>query len=138
MKLHILARGRMGRGPEGDLIARYTSRMRGTLAVTEFSETAAFPAVPPAGRTVVLDERGKDLTSAELAALLGRWRDAGTREVRFLLGAADGHDTPTRAGADLLLAMGHATWPHMLARAMLAEQLYRATTILDGHPYHRP
>lgn len=137
MKLHILARGRIGRCAEAELVTRYASRMRGLLAVTELSESAPFPAAPPAARTVVLDERGKDLPSTELAALLGRWRDSGTREVRFLLGAADGHDEATRGSADLLLGLGRATWPHMLARAMLAEQLYRATTILDGHPYHR-
>jgi 23S rRNA (pseudouridine1915-N3)-methyltransferase len=86
---------------------------------------------------VVLDERGRDLPSADLAALLGRWRDDGVRETRFLIGAADGHDAATRDGADLLLCFGRATWPHMLVRAMLAEQLYRALSILDGHPYHR-
>jgi rRNA large subunit m3Psi methyltransferase RlmH len=65
------------------------------------------------------------------------WQDSGTREVRFLIGAADGHDPATRADADLLLGFGRATWPHMLVRGMLAEQLYRATTIIAGHPYHR-
>jgi 23S rRNA (pseudouridine1915-N3)-methyltransferase len=86
---------------------------------------------------VVLDERGKDMASTDLAALLARWRDDGAREVRFLIGAADGHDAGTRTGADLLLGFGRATWPHMLVRAMLAEQLYRALSILDSHPYHR-
>ncbi len=137
MKLHILARGRIGRCAEAELVTRYAGRMRGLLAVTELSESAPFPTAPPAARTIMLDERGKDLPSTELAALLGRWRDSGTREVRFLLGAADGHDEATRGSADLLLGLGRATWPHMLARAMLAEQLYRATTILEGHPYHR-
>lgn len=137
MKLHIYARGRIGRSPEADLVARYTTRMRGTLSVTELSESAPWPAPPAASRTVALDERGQDLSSTALAQKLATWRDSGTREVRFLLGAADGHDEATRASADLLLAMGRATWPHMLARAMLAEQLYRASTILDGHPYHR-
>lgn len=85
----------------------------------------------------MLDETGRDLGSAGLAAQLGRWRDDGVREVRFLIGAADGHDAATRAGADLLLSFGKATWPHMLVRAMLAEQLYRAATIMAGHPYHR-
>lgn len=137
MKLHILARGRIGRSPEADLVSRYTGRMRGTLTVTELSESAPWPPAPAASRTVALDERGQDLSSTALAQKLATWRDSGTREVRFLLGAADGHDEATRASADLLLAMGRATWPHMLARAMLAEQLYRAATILDGHPYHR-
>jgi 23S rRNA (pseudouridine1915-N3)-methyltransferase len=77
------------------------------------------------------------MPSEEFAALLGRWRDDGVREARFMLGAADGHSDEERAAADLLLAFGPATWPHLLARAMLMEQLYRATTILAGHPYHR-
>lgn len=88
-------------------------------------------------KTVLLDERGRDLSSEELAQTLERWRDHGTRECRFVLGAADGHSQEERDDADLLLAFGKATWPHLLARAMLAEQLYRATTIIAGHPYHR-
>jgi 23S rRNA (pseudouridine1915-N3)-methyltransferase len=84
-----------------------------------------------------MDERGKQLTSSEFARILGRWRDDGVREARFLIGAADGHDEALRDKADLLLAFGAATWPHMLARAMLAEQLWRATSIIAGHPYHR-
>jgi 23S rRNA (pseudouridine1915-N3)-methyltransferase len=136
VKLHVIARGRIGQSPEADLVQRYAVRLKGRLAITEIADTAPWPAFG-GGRTVVLDERGKDLPSAELAALLGRWRDDGAREVRFLIGAADGHDAPTRAQADLLLGFGRATWPHMLVRAMLAEQLYRAIAILDGHPYHR-
>jgi 23S rRNA (pseudouridine1915-N3)-methyltransferase len=136
VKLAIVARGRIGASPEGDLVERYRTRLRGELTVTEIGETAAWPK-SDAGRTVVLDETGKDLSSEALAAQLGRWRDEGVREVRFLIGAADGHDPATRAGADLLLGFGRATWPHMLVRAMLTEQLYRATTILSGHPYHR-
>ena len=88
-------------------------------------------------KTVLLDERGKDLSSEDFAAILERWRDDGMRECRFVLGAADGHSEEERRESDLLLAFGSATWPHLLARAMLAEQLYRATTILAGHPYHR-
>jgi 23S rRNA (pseudouridine1915-N3)-methyltransferase len=86
---------------------------------------------------VILDERGKALSSMELAHQLERWRDGGKREARFLIGAADGHDEEQRASADLLLSFGPATWPHLMARAMLAEQLFRATSILAGHPYHR-
>lgn len=136
MKLHIIARGRIGQSPEGDLVQRYAQRLKGRLAISEIGDSAEWPAFA-GGRTVVLDERGRDLPSVDLAALLGRWRDDGAREVRFLIGAADGHDEATRAGADLLLGFGRATWPHMLVRAMLAEQLYRALSILDGHPYHR-
>ncbi|WP_310496653.1 23S rRNA (pseudouridine(1915)-N(3))-methyltransferase RlmH [Sandarakinorhabdus sp.] len=136
MKLVIVARGRIGQSPEAELVDRYAKRLRGVLSVTEIAENAPWPK-GDGGRTVVLDETGTDLTSQALAAQLGLWRDEGVRETRFLIGAADGHDPATRASADLLLCMGRATWPHMLARAMLAEQLYRATTILTGHPYHR-
>ena len=87
--------------------------------------------------TVVLDERGEALSSTAFASKLEGWRDGGKREVRFLIGAADGHDAAQRDCADLLLSFGAATWPHLLARAMLAEQLYRATSWLAGHPYHR-
>jgi 23S rRNA (pseudouridine1915-N3)-methyltransferase len=138
VKLHIIARGRIGQSPEADLVDRYALRLRGRLAITEIGDAAPWPAQQhgPA-RTVVLDERGRDLPSTDLAAQLARWRDDGAREIRFLIGAADGHDAATRAGADLLLCFGRATWPHMLVRAMLAEQLYRAVSILEGHPYHR-
>lgn len=87
--------------------------------------------------TIALDERGKALSSVELAKALERWRDEGKREARFLIGATDGHDAAERTNADLLLSFGAATWPHLLARAMLTEQLFRATSILANHPYHR-
>ena len=86
---------------------------------------------------MLLDERGQDLSSEQLATQLEKWRDGGIRETRFVIGAADGHPDEERGAADLLLAFGKATWPHLLARAMLMEQLYRATSILAGHPYHR-
>jgi 23S rRNA (pseudouridine1915-N3)-methyltransferase len=136
VKLSIVARGRIGVSPEADLVDRYAKRMRGEMTVTEIGDTAAWPRFD-GGRTVVLDETGKDMASEALAERLRGWRDEGVREVRFLIGAADGHDAATRAGADLLLGFGRGTWPHMLVRAMLAEQLYRASTILAGHPYHR-
>ncbi|PXA86996.1 23S rRNA (pseudouridine(1915)-N(3))-methyltransferase RlmH [Nostoc sp. 3335mG] len=138
MLLHIVARGRIGRGPEADLVERYLKRVNWPTRVSELPDTGGrVPEIAPATRTVVLDETGRDLSSRELATILGRWRDDGVREARFLLGAADGHETETRANADLLLAFGKATWPHLMARAMLAEQLWRATSILAGHPYHR-
>ena len=86
---------------------------------------------------MLLDDRGPALSSEAFAEKLGQWRDTGIREVRFVLGAADGHGDQARAEADLLLSFGAMTWPHLLARAMLAEQLWRATSILAGHPYHR-
>ena len=95
------------------------------------------PDLPPNSISIVLDERGKALSSMALAQQLDRWRDDAKREARFLIGAADGHEEAERSGADLLLSFGSATWPHLLARAMLAEQLFRATSILAGHPYHR-
>ena len=109
------------------------------VKLTEWPDTGAGKVGEPLNpcRTVLLDERGKAMTSEDFAHLMGRWRDEGVRETRFMLGAADGHSDAERAGADLLLAFGPATGPHMPARAMLMEQLYRATTILAGHPYHR-
>ena len=86
---------------------------------------------------MLLDERGRQLGSEEFAEILRGWRDNGIREARFVLGAADGHEAGEREQADLLLAFGKATWPHLLARAMLLEQLFRATSLLAGHPYHR-
>ena len=138
MLLHVIARGKIARSPEAELVARYEKRIAWPVRFTELPETGgkvSDPASPH--RTVLLDERGRDLTSREFAAILERWRDEGVREARFVLGAADGHSREERQDADLLLAFGKATWPHLLARAMLAEQLYRATTIVAGHPYHR-
>ena len=138
MRLHVIARGKIGRSPEAELVARYAKRIAWPLRLTELPEkggTVPDPQTP--FRTVLLDERGKQLPSGEFAAILGRWRDDGIREARFVIGAADGHEPAARAEADLLLAFGAATWPHLLARAMLMEQLFRATSILAGHPYHR-
>ncbi len=138
MLLHVVARGKIGRSPEAELVARYEKRLTWPFKSTELPETGGKIPEPQAPtRTILLDERGKQLSSEDFAALLGRWRDEGVREARFVLGAADGHSAEERAGADLLLAFGKATWPHLLARAMLLEQLYRVTAILAGHPYHR-
>lgn len=139
MLLHIIARGKIGQSPEADLVERYAKRITWGLKVTELPDkggAAPQPTVNPV-RSVVLDERGQQLTSIQLASMLERWRDDGVRETRFFIGAADGHDPGLRAAADLLLGFGNATWPHMLARAMLAEQLWRASSIIAGHPYHR-
>lgn len=95
------------------------------------------PARAPATKLVMMDEKGDQLGSLAFATLLGRWRDDGVRECRFLIGAADGFDEADRSSADMLLSFGKATWPHMMARAMLAEQLWRAASILANHPYHR-
>lgn len=138
MQLHLIARGRIGRSPEAELVDRYARRISWPLRITELPDTGGripLPASP--SREVLLDERGKVLDSESFAALLGRWRDDGVREARFHIGAADGHGEEARTAADMLLSFGAMTWPHMLARAMLAEQLWRATSILAGHPYHR-
>ena len=138
MLLHIVARGRIGRSPEAELVDRYMRRISWPTRITELPDTGdRMPASEAGTRLVVLDERGQQLGSKRFADLIGRWRDDGVRETRFLIGAADGHDDALRAQADLLIAFGAATWPHMLARAMLAEQLWRATSILANHPYHR-
>jgi len=136
--LHIVARGKIGRSPEADLVDRYLKRIAWPTRLTELPERGGrMPEFPADCVTVVLDERGTSVTSAELAKGLESWRDNGKRECRFLIGAADGHDEADRAKADLLLSFGPATWPHLLVRAMLAEQLFRATSILANHPYHR-
>ena len=138
MQLHVIARGKIGRSPEAELVSRYEKRINWPIRLTELPETGGKVGDPQTPcRTVLLDERGKQLSSEEFAALLDKWRDEGVRETRFVIGAADGHSAAERRDADLLFAFGKATWPHMMARAMLLEQLYRATAILAGHPYHR-
>jgi 23S rRNA (pseudouridine1915-N3)-methyltransferase len=138
MLLHIIARGRIGRSSEGEMVERYLKRIAWPVKHTELPDRGgAIPVHQTPVRNVLLDERGKQISSEDFAALLGRWRDDGVRECRFLIGAADGHGDAARAHADLLLGFGAMTWPHMMARAMLAEQLWRATSILAGHPYHR-
>ena len=138
MQLHVVARGKIARSPEAELVERYAKRIVWPLKVSELPERGgSVPAPLMPCRHIVLDERGRDLTSAEFAAQLSRGRDDGVREARFWIGAADGHDAALRDSADLLLRFGAATWPHLLARAMLMEQLWRATSIIAGHPYHR-
>ena len=136
--LHIVARGKIGRGPEADLVDRYIKRIGWPTRITELPDSGGrVPPRDPGTVVILLDEKGEQLSSMAFADKLGRWRDDGRREARFLIGAADGFGETERAAADLLFAFGKATWPHMLARAMLAEQLWRATSILAGHPYHR-
>jgi len=138
MLLHIVARGRIGRGPEAELVERYMKRVGWPTRITELPDTGGkMPEASPGTRIVMLDETGENLPSRVLAERLGKWRDDGVREARFLIGAADGFDDSQRAQADLLISFGRATWPHLMARAMLAEQLWRATSILANHPYHR-
>ena len=138
MRLHVIARGKIGRSPEAELVARYEKRIGWPFKLTELPDSGGTVPAPLApSKEVLLDERGRLMSSEDFAALLGRWRDDGMREARFLIGAADGHGDEARDGADLLLGFGAMTWPHLMVRAMLAEQLYRVQAILSGHPYHR-
>lgn len=138
MLLHIVARGKIGRSPEAELVERYLKRIIWPTKLTELPERGGKVPEPLTGSVnIVLDERGETWSSTKLARKLEAWRDGGKREARFLIGAADGHDDDERQTADVLLSFGTATWPHLLVRAMLAEQLFRATSILMNHPYHR-
>ena len=138
MLLHIVARGKIGRSAEAELVDRYVKRITWPTKLTELPDRGGnLPALPANSVSIVLDERGDALSSMALAKKLEAWRDGGKREARFLIGAADGHAEAERGTADLQLSFGAATWPHLLVRAMLAEQLFRATSILANHPYHR-
>ena len=139
MLLHIVARGRIGRSPEAELVDRYMKRIIWPTKISELPDRGGKEPAPSQtpSVTVMLDETGQQLTSMAFAEKLGRWRDDGMRECRFLLGAADGFTQAERDEASLRIAFGAMTWPHMMARAMLAEQLWRATAILANHPYHR-
>ena len=131
--------------PEGEIIKRYQERIKWDLNIKEKdnatqTEEAKFlqSCIAPAAKVVVLDERGKNMTSPEFAAILENWIDSGAPEICFLIGGADGHLEETRQKADLILSFGKMTFPHILMRAVLTEQIYRAQTIISGHPYHRP
>jgi 23S rRNA (pseudouridine1915-N3)-methyltransferase len=151
VKLTIAAIGRAGRGPERDLYEHYAGRIRWPLTLRELEErrklSAAemikregellLAAVPDRAMLVALDRRGKALDSEAFAARLQRWRDDSVSEVAFLIGGADGHGEAVLKQASLTVSFGAMTWPHLLARAMLAEQIYRAQQLLAGHPYHR-
>jgi len=147
----VAAVGKAKPGAERELFTSYVARLpwRVDLKEIEIKKEAAvdvrraregealLAAVPEGARIIALDERGKSETSDAFAKRLGRWRDDGVRGVAFLIGGADGLDEALRKRADATLSFGALTWPHMLVRALLAEQLYRAHTILTGHPYHR-
>jgi 23S rRNA (pseudouridine1915-N3)-methyltransferase len=136
--LHIVARGKIGRSPEAELVDRYLKRIPWPSKVTELPDRGGkLPDPPTDAVVIVLDERGQALSSVEFARKLEAWRDGGKREARFLIGGADGHNEEQRRKTDLLLSFGPTTWPHLLVRGMLAEQLFRATSILANHPYHR-
>lgn len=151
MKITIAAIGRAARGPERELYEHYAGRIRWPLVLRELEEKRKLLApqlmqregellldAAPAGATLVmLDRRGKVLDSEAFAARLGSWRDNSVSDVAFLIGGADGHTETMLKKASLVLSFGAMTWPHLLARGMLAEQIYRAQQLLAGHPYHR-
>lgn len=151
MRVLIAAVGRMKAGPLRDLYDEYAARMTWPLALreVEIKKTLAVDErrrqeaellrapLPPAAKRVVLDERGANLSSEAFARRLEGWRNESVGDVVFLIGGADGVDQSLRIDADLVLSLGLMTWPHLLVRGMLAEQLYRAQQILAGHPYHR-
>lgn len=155
MRVRIAAVGRQKTGPEAALIDDYLARFGKTgralgLGPAEVIEVEdkknggmageaglLTKAIPDGAAVIALDERGKVLTSPDFANEIGNFRDQGIRDAVFLIGGADGLDPALRSRADLTLSFGKMVWPHMLARVMLAEQLYRAATILAGGPYHR-
>jgi 23S rRNA (pseudouridine1915-N3)-methyltransferase len=159
MRLIVAAVGRLKRGPETELAERYRKRAAQTgrqfglrdVEIVEIRESRADAAdkrmreesialanlIPPKAAVVLLDARGQNLDSASLAAQLAKWRSHDRPAAVFVIGGADGLASNLREKAELRLSFGAATWPHQLVRAMLLEQLYRATTILTGHPYHR-
>lgn len=154
MRILILSIGRWKRGPQRALYDEYRERLGWPVELREIEERRTLPpaklrsregelllAALPADRArtavVALDPGGKSLTSEAFAARLGRWRDEGRAGVAFLIGGADGLAPGVLEAADLTLSLGALTWPHLLVRGMLVEQLYRARQILAGHPYHR-
>ncbi len=155
MRVHICAVGRLRAGPERALIDDYLTRFDrtgrglglGPLTIHEVedkkgggmaAEAALLERAIPKGAVIcTMDERGKLMSSPDFADKLANWRDAGRGDLAFVIGGADGIDPALRAKADFSLSFGKMVWPHMLARVMLSEQLYRAASILGGSPYHR-
>ncbi|MCB2134546.1 MAG: 23S rRNA (pseudouridine(1915)-N(3))-methyltransferase RlmH [Rhodobacteraceae bacterium] len=155
MRVHLCVVGRLRAGPERDLIDDYLDRFNktgralglGPVTVHEVEDRkgggmAAEAAllvrsIPDGAVLVCLDERGRLLSSPAFAGELARWRDTGRQDIAFMIGGADGIAPELRDKADLLLSFGAMVWPHVLARVMLSEQLYRAASILSGAPYHR-
>ena len=146
MNITIVAVGRARQGPERAAYEHYAKRIRWPLRLREVPEDRRpsssndgkklSRAVPAGAVVVALDERGDNLSSTQIAERLRGWRDDGTAEVAFVIGGADGLAADVRDSSELVLSFGRVTWPHLLMRALLVEQIYRAQQILDGHPYH--
>jgi 23S rRNA (pseudouridine1915-N3)-methyltransferase len=151
MRLTLIAVGRAKAGPDRDLFDHYTRRITTPFELREVEEKKPLSglelkrreaslldaAVPDGAVRIALDEKGRDLTSREFAKKINYWRDESIRDVAFIIGGADGLDADLLKRCDLRLCLGKQTWPHMLVRGLIAEQLYRAQCILAGHPYHR-
>ncbi|MDG1235892.1 MAG: 23S rRNA (pseudouridine(1915)-N(3))-methyltransferase RlmH [Amylibacter sp.] len=153
--IHIIACGRLRKGPEYDLISDYLDRYErtgrnlglGPVSMTEVEDKRGIgmaaegkllrKAIPKKAVKIIMDERGKLLSSVDFSQKLSIWRDTGVQDVAILIGGADGLDPSLRAEADFALSFGKMVWPHKLARVMLSEQLFRATSILGNTPYHR-
>lgn len=151
MRIRIIAVGRAKRGPEQELFDAYRKRISWPVELVEVEEKRPLPTdqriqreeelirakIPDGAVVVALDERGEDLSSRKLAAEFRKWEDGGTADLVFIIGGADGLSDGLRQAARKKLRFGSLTWPHMLVRPMLVEQIYRCRQILDGHPYHR-
>jgi 23S rRNA (pseudouridine1915-N3)-methyltransferase len=151
MRITLAAVGRAKAGPARDLYEFYAARLSWRLTLKEVEERRTLKpaalkasegerliaAVPKGARLIALDEAGRSLTSAAFAELVGRWRDEGLQDLAIVIGGAEGLSAAVGERADLVLALGPMTWPHLLVRALVVEQLYRTQTILSGHPYHR-
>lgn len=152
MHIHICAISKMKKkSPEEALINEYVKKTRWPILIKEFEEKRALTgdrlkmaeselllaSVPAGAKIIALDEGGELLSSRELATKISTWRDSGVADIAFLIGGANGHADSVKKRADLKLSFGRMTMPHMLARVVLAEQIYRVKSILDGHPYHR-
>lgn len=155
MRVHLCVVGRLRKGPERELLDDYLTRFDkagrahglGPVSVHEVedkkgggmaAEAVLLRRVLPKGAVIcALDERGEVMSSPDFAGRMEKWRDGGAQDLAFVIGGADGIDPSLRAEADRLLSFGKMVWPHMLVRVMLAEQLYRAASILGGSPYHR-
>lgn len=151
MNISIIAVGKLGRDPENLIVERYLKRLPAKSSLIEVAEKRPIKGkerrtreaallrgkIPKGAFVVALDETGREFSSKSLAGEIDQWRNRGVNTLAFIIGGADGLDRRIRQDADVVMSLGKMTWPHAMVRAMLAEQLYRASSILDGHPYHR-